>query len=239
MQWSDFLGNILFRCFFGFLAGKLHEGCQNISLRRQKSNWGKWFFISSHLILDIVISHWTQHFGLWLKFLKRDVNTAFSASGLNSLRKNIVFWNKPSISIYFRILRTKSLDIQQKKISIFKTAFNLSGGKIGRKNVFFGIFTILNICSDCDGNTFESSAKKFLVDSPNCLVLVQKKDSNEVTLFRTFQFQIVSQTLSGKYPAVLSKTNCTSPEEPMKNEVLIWNNLIPKKVFAIWRRSFG
>ena len=127
----------------------------------------------------------------------------------------------------------------KKRSAFSKLHLTCPEAKLDEKMFFFGIFTILNICSDCDGNTFESSAKKFLVDSPNCLVLIQKKDSNEVTLFRTFQFQIVSQTLSGKYPAVLSKTNCTSPEEPMKNEVLIWNNLIPKKVFAIWRRSFG
>ena len=69
-----------FRRFLGILAGKLRQGCQNDSLRRQKSHWRKWFFNSNHLILDIVISHWTQTFGLWLKFLNRDINTAFSAS---------------------------------------------------------------------------------------------------------------------------------------------------------------
>ena len=74
------LENNSFRRFLGILAGKLRQGCQNDSLRRQKSHWRKWFFNSNHLILDIVISHWTQTFGLWLKFLNRDINTAFSAS---------------------------------------------------------------------------------------------------------------------------------------------------------------
>ena len=46
------------------------------------------------------------------------------------------------------------------------------------------------------------------------------------------------QTLSGKYPAVLWKPNSTRPDEPMKDEVLIPSSLIPKNLFAIWRRYF-
>ena len=115
----------------------------------------------------------------------------------------------------------------------------MSGVEIGGTRCFFGIVTILNFCLDFDGNTIESSAKNFLVGPPNCLVRVQTKDSNEVTFFRTFLFQSLSQTLSGKYPAVVSKTNSTCPEEPMENEVLRWNSLIPQNVFAIRRRCFG
>ena len=72
--------NFHFRCFFGFLVGKLRQGCQNSSLRWQKNNWGKWFFTSKDLILDFVCSHWTKLFGFWLKIMNRDVNTAFSGS---------------------------------------------------------------------------------------------------------------------------------------------------------------
>ena len=69
-----------FRCFFLFLVGKLRQDCQNTSLRWQKNNWGNWLFTSNDLILDIVISDWTNFFGFWLKFLNRNVNTAFSGS---------------------------------------------------------------------------------------------------------------------------------------------------------------
>ena len=47
------------------------------------------------------------------------------------------------------------------------------------------------------------------------------------------------QTFSGKYTAVLSKAKSTRPVEPMKNGVLIPSSLIPKIVFAFWRRYFG
>ena len=74
--------------------------------------------------------------------------------------------------------------------------------------------------------------------SPNCLVRVQTKDSNEVTFLRSFRFQIFFQISSGKYTAVLSKAKSTRPEETMKNGVLIRSSLIPKTVFAFWIRYF-
>ena len=73
-------GKVHFRCFCGFLVGKLREDCQNTSLRWQKNNWGNWFLTSNDLILDIVISDWTKFFGFWPKIRNRNVNTAFSVS---------------------------------------------------------------------------------------------------------------------------------------------------------------
>ena len=66
MKWF-FRKNVHFGCFFGFLVGKLRQGCQNNSLRWQKNNWGKWLYTSKELILDIVISHSTELFVFWLK----------------------------------------------------------------------------------------------------------------------------------------------------------------------------
>ena len=109
---------------------------------------------------------------------------------MNNFRKDIFDWNKLSTSICFKILRKKILDIQRKKIKTFGTAFNMSGGQIVWENVFFGFVTILHICSDSDANTFESSAKKSCEGSPNCLVRVQMKDSNERLSFETFKFKI-------------------------------------------------
>ena len=108
-----------------------------------------------------------------------------------------------------------------------------------KKCFFSGFDTILHICSDCDENTFESSAKKSPVGSPNWIVRFRVKDSNEMTFFRTFHIQIFSQTLSGKYPAVVWKPIFTRADEPMKKEVSIRSSSIPKKVLGIWRRSFG
>ena len=52
-----FSGKLSFSLFFGILVGKLRQGCQNNSLRWQKNKWGKWFYTSNDLILDIVTSH--------------------------------------------------------------------------------------------------------------------------------------------------------------------------------------
>ena len=103
----------------------------------------------------------------------------------------------------------------------------------------FGLVTISHFCSDCNGNTFESSGKNSLVGSPNCLVRVQTKDSKEVTFFRVFQFQFFSRLWAEKNPAVLSKPKYMCREERMKNEVLIRSSLIPKNLLAIGRRYFG
>ena len=107
------------------------------------------------------------------------------------------------------------------------------------KLFLFGLVLFLHIWSDCNGKTFESSAKSSLVGSPNCLVRNQTKDSNEVTFFRTFQFQFFFQILGGKVTAVLSKTTSMRPEEPMKNDVSIRISLVPQKVSTTWRRYFG
>ena len=105
-----------------------------------------------------------------------------------------------------------------------------SEAELDEELFFFGLVIFLDIFSDCYGTILECSAKSSLVGSPNCLVRVQTKDSNEVTFFRIFQFQLFLQTLSGKYPAVLCKPNSTLQDEPMKNEVLIRGSLIPKKL---------
>ena len=136
------------------------------------------------------------------------------------------FWKKLSVSVSFRFLRKKNLDIQRKKIQDCPNWIWSVQWENMRKNVFFGVVKNLHNFLDCDGNTFKNSAKNGLLSSPNCLVRVQTKDLNEVTFFRSFQFWFFFQKLSGKYPAVLSKTNSTRREERMKHEVLNGSSLI-------------
>ena len=76
-----------------------------------------------------------------------------------------------------------------KKIDTFRTAFNMSGGQNVWKNFFFGLVTILVICSDCDGNTFESSAKNSLVGSPNCMYVSKWKVRTKWLSFEPFKFK--------------------------------------------------
>ena len=157
---------------------------------------------------------------------------------LNNFRKDIFYWNKLSISIYFRILRKKLLGNRRKKIKTFRTAFNLSAGQIVWKNVFFWFVTILHICSDCDGNTFEIRLKNlFRVLQTACTCPNERFERND--FLSSVSNSKFFQTLSRKNPAVLWKTNFTRPDEPMKNEVLIRSSLVTKKVFGIWRRYFG
>ena len=72
--------NFRSRCFNWILRGKTQAELSKKGLQWQKNNWGQRFFTSNGLILDIVMSHRTIFFGIWLKILNRDVNTAFSAS---------------------------------------------------------------------------------------------------------------------------------------------------------------
>ena len=79
MKWFS-RENIRFRRFNWILRRKTPAELSKKGLRWQKNNWGKWFFTSIDLILEIFMSHRTFFFGFWLKVLNRDVNTAFSAS---------------------------------------------------------------------------------------------------------------------------------------------------------------
>ena len=79
MKWF-FRENFRFLCFNWILSGKTPAELSKKCLRWQKNYWWKWFFTSNDLTLDNVMSHRTNFFGFWLKVLKRDVNTAFSAS---------------------------------------------------------------------------------------------------------------------------------------------------------------
>ena len=79
MKWFS-LENLRFRRFNWILRGKSPAELSKKGLRLQKNNWGKWFSTSIDLILEIVSSHRTIFFRIYLKVLNKDVNTAFSAS---------------------------------------------------------------------------------------------------------------------------------------------------------------
>ena len=134
-----------------------------------------------------------KNFRILAEIFKQNCQYCILRVEMNNFRKDIFYWNKLSISNCFRILRKKILDIQRKIIKTFETAFNMSGGQIVWENVFPGFVTILHICSDSDGNTFESSAKTSSEGSPNCLIRVQMKDSNERLSFETFKFKTFSR----------------------------------------------
>ena len=169
----------------------------------------------------------------------RDVHTAISASRWTTSGKTSFFRRNYGFQYILGFSRLWVWTFSEKKIRTFRAALNVSVCKKGWKNVFIGLASILHICSNCDGNTLDFSAKTFLLGSPNCLVRVSTKNSNEVTFFWTFQFQFFFRILGRKFTAVLSKTNSTRPGERMKNDVLIRGSLIPEKVSAIWRRYFG
>ena len=147
---------------------------------------------SNDLILDFVFFTWNRISKNSADNFQQGCPYCNLRVEMNNLRKNIFFSKKLWVSIYTRIFTTMSLDIQRKKIRTFRAALNVSVCKKGWKNVFIGLASILHICSNCDGNTLDFSAKTFLLGSPNCLVRVSTKNSNEVTFFWTFQFQFFS-----------------------------------------------
>ena len=238
MKWFS-LENLRFRRFNWILRGKFPAELSKKGLRWQKNNWGKWFSTSIDLILEIVMSHRTIFFRILAESFKQGCQYCILRVEMNIFRKDNFYWNKLSISISFTILRKKILDIQRKKSRLSELHLICPEAKLYEKMFFSAFDTILHICSDCDENTFESSAKKSPMGSPNCLVRFRMKDSNEMTFFRTFHIQIFFQTLSGKYPAVVWEPNSTCPDGPMKNEVLIRSSLIHrsfrnlKKIFRV------
>ena len=205
MKWFS-LENLRFRRFNWILRGKSPAELSKKGLRWQKNNWGKWFSTSIDLILEIVSSHRTIFFRILAESFKQGCQYCILRVEMNIFRKDIFYWNKLSISIYFTILRKKILDIQRKKSILSELHLICPEAKLYEKMFFSGFDTILHICSDCDESTFESSAKKSPMGSPNCLVHFRMKDSNEMAFFRTFHIQIFFQTLSGKIPSSGMKT---------------------------------
>ena len=167
--------NFHFCCFVWTLSGKNPAGSSKNGLRWQKNNWGKLFLLRM-IWFSILFSHFEQNFQVFGRKISTGVLILQSPRRDDQPPEKHFFSNKLSISNYIIILRTKSLDIQRKRIMTFRAAFNVSAGKSVWKNLCFVLVTILYICSDCDGNTFESSAKNFPLSSPNCFVRVQMND---------------------------------------------------------------
>ena len=179
----------------------------------------KVLFTSSDLIFDIVFSLWTTFLGFWPKIFNRDVSTAISASRWTTCGEASFF--RINYHFYFNlgVWGLQVWTISEKESGLSELHLTCPEEKLNEKLFLFDLVLILDICSDWNGKIIESSAQNSLVGSRNCLVWVQTKDSNELTFFRTFQFQFFFPTLSGKQRAVLSNTNPTTPEKPMKNEV--------------------
>ena len=103
------------------------------------------------------------------------------------LPENIFFWKKLSVSISFRILRKKNLDNHQKISRPSDLHLTCPEAKMYEK-FFFGLVTILQVCSDCDGNTFESSGESSHVGSPNCMYVSKWKVRRKWLSLGTFKF---------------------------------------------------
>ena len=87
------------------------------------------------------------------------------------------------------------------------------------KKRFFWFVTNLHICSDCDGNTFEISAKKSIVGSPNCMYVSKWKIRTKWLAFQSFKFKIFSRLWAEKI------RQC-------------YENLILRVQMNLWRKRF-
>ena len=192
MKWFS-LENLRFRRFNWILRGKTPAEMSKKGLQWQKNNWGKWFSTSIDLILEIVMSHRTNFFRILAESFKQGCQYCILRVEMNIFRKDIFYWNKLSISIYFTILRKKILDIQRKKSRLSELHLICPEAKLYEKMFFSGFDTVLHICSDCDENTFESSAKKSPVGSPNCMYVSKWKVRTKWLSFEPFIFKFFSR----------------------------------------------
>ena len=161
----------------------------NKGLRLQKNNWGKWFYTSNDLILDIVMSHRKKIFRILAESFKQGCKYCILRVEINNLRKNIFYWNKLSISIYFRILRKKILDIQRKKNQDFQNCIQHVRIPRCMKKCFFWISYNFCMFVRTARNTFESLAKNSLVGSPNCMYVSKWKVRTKWLFFEPFKFK--------------------------------------------------
>ena len=152
---------------------------------------------SNDLILDIVFWGWTSLLGFWPKNFNRDVNTAISASRWTTSGERSFFRMNYQFQFILALCGRRVRTFNEKKTGVSDLHLTCPEAKLDGKK-FFVLVTSLHICSDCDQKTFKISSKKSLVGSPNCLVHIQMKGSNEVTFFRNFEFHFFSRPWAEK-----------------------------------------
>ena len=136
MKWFS-RENLRFRRFNWILRGKTPAELSKKGLRWQKNNWEKWYFTSIDLILEIVMSKRTIFFRILAESFKQGCQYCILRVEMNIFRKDIFYWNKLSISIYFTILRKKILDIQRKKSILSELHLICPEAKLYEKMFFF------------------------------------------------------------------------------------------------------
>ena len=137
-----------------------------------------------------MLCHIEQIFWILAESFKEGCQYCILRVEMKNFRKDIFFWKIPSVSISFRILRKKDLDIHQKVSRPSGLHLTCPESKMYEKMFFFGLVTILHVCSDCDGNKFKSSTKNFLVGSPNCTYVSKWKVPTKWFSFEPFKFKL-------------------------------------------------
>ena len=108
--------NFPFCCFVCILSEKIPAELSKNGLRWQKNNWGKWFFNSNDLILNIGFVTLNKIFTISAGKIQQGCQCCnLRVEKKTTSGETSFFSNKLSISFYFRILRTISLDIQRKE----------------------------------------------------------------------------------------------------------------------------
>ena len=85
------------------------------------------------------MSHRTIFFRILAESFKQGCQYCILRVEVNIFRKDIFYWNKLSISIYFTILRKKILDIQRKKSRLSELHLICPEAKLYEKMFFFWI----------------------------------------------------------------------------------------------------
>ena len=134
-----FSGKLSFLLFSLNIARKTSDSVLKKRSKLIEVQLTKVVFTSNGLILDIVFLSLTKVLRFHPIIFNRDVHTAISASRWTTSGETSFF----GINYQFQfILGFSGLWVwtfSEKKIRTFRTALNVSGGKIGWKNVFFWI----------------------------------------------------------------------------------------------------
>ena len=108
-----------FVVLFGFWGGKYRQGCQKTVYvdRRKMEESGFYFerFDSWYCFLTL-----NKTFRISVEKFQQGCQYCNLRVEMNNLRRNIFFLSKLSVSIYLRIFRTTSLDVQRKKNQDFQ-----------------------------------------------------------------------------------------------------------------------
>ena len=138
MKWFS-LENLRFRRFNWILRGKTAAELSKKAYSDRKTIEESGFLLRLIWFLKLLCHIEQFFFRILAESFKQGCQYCILRVEVNIFRKDIFYWNKLSISIYFTILRKKILDIQRKKSRLSELHLICPEAKLYAKMFFFWI----------------------------------------------------------------------------------------------------